>query len=120
VVYFGGPPLAGDYNGDHIVDATDYVVWRRAMAYGGVLLNETASFGVVNEADYIAWRNNFGGTSGGGSGVAGPDSVPEPTAGAVFLMATLAALFRNCRRLNCRRLNRGYRRLRVFGSFLQE
>ena len=32
-------------------------------------MNETASPGVVDQADYDAWRANFGATSGSGSGI---------------------------------------------------
>ena len=68
VLFFGNPTLAGDYNGDSIVNAGDYVTWRRALATGGTLLNETASPGVVDQADYDAWRVNFGATNTPGSG----------------------------------------------------
>lgn len=72
------PLLAGDYNADGTVNAIDYAVWRDAFDNGGSLVNnETASPGVVDEADYTAWANNFGATAGAAS------AVPEP--GAVVL-----------------------------------
>ena len=43
------------------------------------MLNETASPGVVDQADYDAWRANFGATNGPGSGAAATSAaVPEP------------------------------------------
>ena len=59
MLFFGNPTLAGDYNGDGIVGASDYVVWRKAVASGGTLLNETASPGAVDQADYDAWSKDF-------------------------------------------------------------
>lgn len=82
VLYFGSPALAGDYNGDGIVDSADYVVWRKSLSTGATLLNETASPGVVDQADYDAWRSNFGATSASGSAVE-LKSVPEPGAAAI-------------------------------------
>jgi hypothetical protein len=55
--------VPGDYNGNGIVDAADYVLWRK----GGPLQNEVDSPGIVNVADYSAWRARFGSTSGSGS-----------------------------------------------------
>lgn len=74
-------PLAagvlGDYDGNGVVDAADYVVWRNSPTS---LQNEGASPGVVDQADYDFWRSRFGATAGSGSTVA---SVPEP--GTLFL-----------------------------------
>ncbi len=69
------PALAGDYNGDHVVDAADYTVWRNHLGQSIALTNETESLGTVDQADYDAWKANFGMTDIG-SGSAGV--VPEP------------------------------------------
>ena len=66
--------VAGDYNGNGVVDAADYVLWRN----GGPLQNEVNTVGTVDATDYDAWRARFGNTSGAGS-LAGSSSVPEPT-----------------------------------------
>ncbi|HEX2476814.1 MAG TPA: hypothetical protein VHK01_18820 [Lacipirellulaceae bacterium] len=55
--------VPGDYNGNGVVDAADYVLWRK----GGPLQNEVDSPGIVNVADYSAWRARFGSTSGSGA-----------------------------------------------------
>jgi hypothetical protein len=74
--------VPGDYNGNGIVDAGDYVLWRK----GGPLQNEVDTPGTVNAADYTAWRARFGNTSGSGSGNLLAAAVPEPaTYGLVIL-----------------------------------
>ena len=65
--------VAGDYNGNGVVDAADYVLWRN----GGPLQNEVNTPGVVDSSDYTAWRARFGNTSGAGSSLSG-SAVPEP------------------------------------------
>ena len=56
------PVLAGDYNDDGVVDAADYVVWRKSLG-GPSLPNETVSLGIVDQADYSEWRVSFGNTA---------------------------------------------------------
>jgi pectate lyase len=75
------PTLEGDYNNDGTVDAADYTVWRDALGSDGLPFNETASLGIVDNDDYLAWKSNFGATNGGGSLA----NVPEP--GGLFLIA---------------------------------
>ena len=102
MLFFGAAPplvLAGDYNDDGVVDAGDYVVWRKAMAGGIILANETDSVGSVDQADYDAWQNNFGGADGNGSGGAVFSNVPEPHYWALFAIAAGAGL--SCRRPVC-------------------
>jgi hypothetical protein len=53
----------GDFNDDGIVDAADYVVWRKNTG------------GTYTAADYNNWRANFGASLGSG---ANSQSVPEP------------------------------------------
>jgi hypothetical protein len=114
MLFFGDAPpagLAGDYNGDNAVDAADYVVWREAMTGGEILANETASLGVVDHADFDAWRANFGATVGADNQTAGGDSqigntaVPEPASLALILIGVVALVARphNAVRLPVRR-----------------
>jgi hypothetical protein len=115
VLFFGNPTLAGDYNGDGIVNAGDYVTWRRAIATGETVLNETATPGVVDQADYDAWRANFGATNSPGSGSSATlGAVPEPTAGTLFALAGLSTL---CAKIHRRGAKTD---LRLSGTFLQE
>jgi hypothetical protein len=72
--------ILGDYNGNDVVDAADYVVWRTNPAS---LINEGASPNVVDEDDYAFWRSRFGATDnlGVGAGTIGvleSAAVPEP------------------------------------------
>jgi hypothetical protein len=64
-----GPP--GDFNHDGIVDAADYVVWRKI---DGI------------PAGYKLWRTNFGRTAGSGVTV-GQLAVPEPASLGLIIFA---------------------------------
>lgn len=72
--------VAGDFNGNGVVDAADYVVWREAFGTNNTLSgngDETdGSAGVVDDADYQYWRARFG--NSGPAASAGLITVPEP------------------------------------------
>jgi hypothetical protein len=79
----------GDYNGDGVVDARDYTVWRNTM--GQVVPPLTGADGngdgTVNVLDYTVWKNNYGQTAPGPGSLVGPIStVPEPN---TALLATI-------------------------------
>lgn len=57
------PHLIGDYNGDLVVDAADYVTWRMHADVEGVSPADGDHDGYVNRADYNLWRVNFGNTA---------------------------------------------------------
>lgn len=76
--------LPGDYNDDDKVDAADYVMWRK----GGVTLANDDSPGVGAD-DYTRWRQHFAETAAGSGGSIG-NSVPEPSAFVLVLLATSA------------------------------
>jgi len=59
-----------DYNGDGIVDAADYVVWRKNNING--------------PAGYDAWRTAFGGPGGGGGGTSSIVNVASGLTATVF------------------------------------
>jgi hypothetical protein len=77
------PALPGDYNKDGLVDASDYVVWRKALntnllPYSGADGNGN---GVADQADYGFWRAGFGETllpPGASSGESIATAVAEP------------------------------------------
>jgi hypothetical protein len=85
-------PLLGDYNGDGIIDAADYTVWRDTLAGGGTPLLNDPTPGVVDQSDYTYWVNHFGAT-GSGEGARVSSAVPEPGSGGLALLgiAVLAA-----------------------------
>jgi hypothetical protein len=77
------PLPAGDYNGDFVVDAADYTVWRNMAGDNGPdLAADGDGDGDVDDDDYTVWKENFGATEGSGSSAAiatgATASVPEP------------------------------------------
>jgi hypothetical protein len=77
--------LPGDFNGDHIVNAADYTVWRNNLgAAEGSLLNNNGNGGTIDETDYALWKSKFGDSDlGAGGGALSASAVPEP--GSVLL-----------------------------------
>lgn len=78
--------LPGDYNGNGVVDAADYTVWRDMSGQTGTGLAADGTGddllgtpdGDVDEFDFLFWRANFGNTLVGGSGSAEAVAIPEP------------------------------------------
>jgi arabinogalactan endo-1,4-beta-galactosidase len=70
---FGITLVPGDFDHDGLVNAADYVLWRKN---GGT------------PADYAAWRSNFGNPPGSGSAVSVNSAVPEPTTMVLLMFAT--------------------------------
>jgi hypothetical protein len=83
--------INGDYNANGVVDAGDYVLWRKSPAsYGGA-------------GGYNTWRSNFGRTNipGSGSGAGGLSSqtaVPEPSC---FILLVAGVMLLACRCRSC-------------------
>ena len=76
------PELPGDYNQNGVVDAADYVLWRKNPAgFGG------------DPAGYNDWRDNFGAMSGSGSGSLSRGAVPEPSTLAILSLLFSAVLW---------------------------
>jgi hypothetical protein len=69
----------GDFNGDGVVDAADYVVWRKTDG---------------SQSGYDLWRTNFGRTAGSSVNVSTADqtAVPEP-AMLVLVCVSAAPIF---------------------------
>jgi len=68
--------LPGDYNGDGIVGAADYTVWRDGLG------------SIYAQADYDVWKSHFGETIDGGS-IGSRIVIPEP-ASVLLLLAAIA------------------------------
>jgi hypothetical protein len=83
----------GDYNDNGIVDAADYVVWRKTLGdIGEGLKADSNNDNIIDPLDYDAWRENFGhaGLSAApASGAGFGSNVPEPQTAP---MATIALL----------------------------
>ncbi|HEX2474804.1 MAG TPA: sulfatase-like hydrolase/transferase [Lacipirellulaceae bacterium] len=79
----------GDYNGDHVVDASDYLAWKAAFGSATVSADGNNN-GIVDLADFVIWRKNFLGQSTAGSGALVGANVPEPAAS---ILAAAAIFF---------------------------
>jgi hypothetical protein len=83
--------LAGDYNGDNVVDLADYTVWRDSLgASGDDLAADGDGSGTIDEGDYTEWKNSFGESLDSSAGVLG-QPVPEPCAGWLMVAAVAAS-----------------------------
>ncbi|MEM1027817.1 MAG: PEP-CTERM sorting domain-containing protein [Planctomycetota bacterium] len=69
--------LAGDYNGNGVVDAADYTVWADNFGSTAALAADGNGNGVVDAADYTIWADNFGTSAAVSQGLV---NVPEPQA----------------------------------------
>jgi hypothetical protein len=75
--------LVGDYNANEVVDAADYVVYRKNEGTTNTLPNDPLG-GTIGPDQYTQWRANFGKVPGSGL-TAG--TVPEPTTLTLFVIA---------------------------------
>jgi hypothetical protein len=71
LIKFVDPNIPGDFNGDNMVDAADYVVLRKGLGT------------TCMQNDFNTWQANFGATLGSGAGFSGLNHaispiVPEP------------------------------------------
>lgn len=88
--------VQGDYNGNGIVDAADYTVWRDHLGQSFALPNrDTTNSGVINAQDYTFWVSRFGAISGAGS--LGVGAVPEPASLAMLLIGAVGLWAGRCR-----------------------
>lgn len=88
-------PIAGDYNGDGLIDAADYHFWRSQL--GTIVVPGRSADGngngVVDGADYIVWRTLIATKAG----AAFQNSVPEPASWALLLAVLPGTLSRRRR-----------------------
>lgn len=69
--------VAGDYNGDGLVGAADFTVWRDALGQTASALTgaDGNGDGQITQLDYEVWRTNFGNQV---ASMASAIAVPEP------------------------------------------
>jgi hypothetical protein len=84
------PALFGDYNNNGVVDAADYVVWRKRLGQNVTIPNDMTS-GNVGTVDYTVWRMNYD-LMGSGSAAA-LAGVPEPAAILLVIAGGTAIIF---------------------------
>jgi fibronectin-binding autotransporter adhesin len=78
--------ISGDYDNNGVVDAADFVVWRKNQGTTNVLANDPIG-GTIGTAQYDQWRSHFGQPSGSGAGATMNATIPEPST-LVLLMFT--------------------------------
>lgn len=86
------PRLTGDFNNDDVVDAADYVLWRKTFGSQEALAADASRNGIVDELDQSYWFANFGDAAETGRSFA----VPEPAMWMV--LCALVASVAPCRR----------------------
>jgi hypothetical protein len=82
--------IAGDYNSNGVVDAADYVAWRKNNGTNTVLPNDNGLGTPIGQSHYNLWRANFGAAAGSGLATSANTAVPEPAS--AFLLAPCAAV----------------------------
>jgi hypothetical protein len=81
------PGVIGDFNNDGVVNAADYLLWRKAPPTATLPNDDTP--GVVDASDYADWRANFGKSAAGNGAVISANSVPEPAGVLLVFLAIL-------------------------------
>jgi fibronectin-binding autotransporter adhesin len=80
--------VLGDYNKNGIIDASDYILWRKTISQSGnALAADGNNNGIIDPADFTVWRNSYGAQAGSGAGTNVSASIPEPTSLLLFLVA---------------------------------
>jgi hypothetical protein len=90
-----GPPLAGDFDRNGIVDSGDLDEWlrtygRRTNTYNGFLSSDENRDGKVNGRDFLAWQRAYQALGGDANQL----SVPEPASAVMACMVLCVAVLR--------------------------
>jgi hypothetical protein len=85
-------PAQGDYDGNGVVDAGDYVVWRNTLGTTANLSADGNGNRVIDAGDYDVWRSHFGQAIGSGTS-ASSAAVPEPGLVGILWSACAAGMF---------------------------
>jgi peptidyl-prolyl cis-trans isomerase A (cyclophilin A) len=80
----------GDYNFDGVVNNADYLVWKNSFGSTTLAEADGNGDGVVNAADYTVWRDSM-------AGAAQSVTIPEPTAAALVVLAAFGCGLRRRR-----------------------
>jgi hypothetical protein len=93
--------VAGDFDGDGMVNQQDYQAWKAHFGAANNLAADGNGNGVIDAADYVVWRNSFG--HGAGNGTIAKEVVPEPSA--IGLLLTGAIAISLCRTASAHRID---------------
>ena len=86
------PGPIGDYNGDGIVDAADYTVWRDTLGQNDLgLAADGNGDNLITPADYDIWKTHFGQSAGSGSEGLSTAVVPEPPVCGLLVSSVIIA-----------------------------
>ncbi len=97
--------IVGDYNGDGVMNAADFVVWRKSLTQTGTGLAADGNHNnSIDAGDYTVWRAHFGQIAGSGAGVGLSGAIPEPAGATMLLVGLLAASARSHSRSGTHRL----------------
>jgi hypothetical protein len=94
-----GPATTGDYNGNGVVDAADYTVWRDTLGQSVASPGDGADgnlSGTIDPGDFTFWKEHFGELVPGPGAGAAAAAVPEPAAALLCLLG-LALVLRPAR-----------------------
>jgi hypothetical protein len=90
--------VTGDYNGDGVVDAADYTVWRDTFGQTVFWEGDGADgdqSGMIDQGDYEFWKQHYGDVIAAPMGLG--SAVPEPTS-AWLAILSIAAIGVRCAR----------------------
>lgn len=89
------PENTGDFNGDGIINAADYIVWRNTFdtAVAAGTGADASGNGLIDQDDYDIWKMNFGMAVGSGSiSFTLSEAIPEPGSLVLVLLAGVAGV----------------------------
>ena len=87
--FASGAGVLGDFSQNGVVDAADYVVWRDNFGTNNTLPNDGGLPLPVGNTHYDLWKLNFGNSGTGASAAA---AVPEPATCGLLLLGLLSSI----------------------------
>jgi hypothetical protein len=92
VEYITVAGVLGDYNNNGVVDAADYTAWRDNLGGPDTALQnrDPMNSGNIDQTDYDFWKSRFGATSGAGSGSLAGNAAVPEPASLVLVLVGFA------------------------------